>query len=51
MLQFLYFFTYYIGNALLIGIYNNSSIFNFSFLLLLKLLMFFLAVEGFLNVN
>jgi hypothetical protein len=51
MLQFLSFFTCYISNAFLIHIYNNSSVLNFSFLFLLKLLIFFFVVEGVSNIN
>jgi hypothetical protein len=37
--------------VLLIGVYDDSGVFDFGFLLLLKLLTFFLAVEGFLDVD
>jgi hypothetical protein len=51
MLLFFSFLAYYIANMFLVSVYNNISILSLGYFFLLKLLMFFLAVEGILNVD
>jgi hypothetical protein len=51
MLLFFSFLACYVDNVFLVSVYNNVSILSSSYFFLLKLLTFFLAVEGVFNVD
>jgi hypothetical protein len=51
MLSFFSFLACYVDDVFLVSVYNNISTLSSSYFFLLKLLTFFLAVEGVLNIN
>jgi hypothetical protein len=51
MLLFFSFLACYVDNVFLVSVYNNVSTLSSSYFFLLKLLTFFLAIEGVFDIN